>query len=77
MKLDRIYGHYPIRITKYIKKKIYNRSNWRRLGKIKLLKDDYIYHYSYIGYKRCRNKLIMYNTKSTSKHMQDEWARST
>lgn len=70
---NRTYGFYPIRITRHFKKKIYNRSDWRTYGTAKLLKNQWIYHYSYIGYRRCKNKLIMYNTKSTSKHLQDEW----
>lgn len=74
---DRITGFYPLRIIKYNKNITekystkYNLFN-RGIGKTKLL-DEYLYHFSYVGYKRCFNKLNMYNKCSTSKHMQDDW----
>lgn len=72
---ERNLGYYPIRITKHFKGKVYGHCNWRNYGKIKTLKNEYIYHYAYIGPKRCYSKLVLYNTKTTSKHLQDEWCK--
>ena len=70
---ERENGFYPPRITKHSIGKIYGHCNWREYGKILTLKEDFIYHFSYIGLERCRNKLILYNTRTTSKHLQDNW----
>ena len=72
---NRKLGYYPIRITKHFKGKIYGHCNWRTYGKIKSLPNQWIYHFAYIGLKRCYNKLVLYNTKTTSKHLQDGWCK--
>jgi hypothetical protein len=70
-------GFYPVRIKKYDKNITEKHSTkydlfTKNIGKTKLL-DEYLYHFSYIGHKRCYNKLNMYNRCSTSKHMQSDW----
>lgn len=61
------------RITKHFKNKIYGHCNFETYGKTLKLEKYFLYHFSYVGYHRCKHKLILFNTKTTSKHMQNEW----
>lgn len=65
--------HFPSRISKHTKGKIYGHCNWKKYGKTKLIKDEYIYHFSYIGYRRCCLKLHLQNKLTTSKHLEKKW----
>jgi|SaaInlStandDraft_5_1057022.scaffolds.fasta_scaffold03102_3 hypothetical protein len=64
---------FPSRICKHTKGKIYGHCNWKTYGKTKLIDDEYLYHFSFIGYKRCCLKLHLQNKLTTSKHLEKEW----
>lgn len=62
------------RITRHIKGKIYGHCNFETYGKTIKLINMYLYHFSYIGFNRCYNKLVLYNSIGDgSKHILDEW----
>ena len=46
----------PSRITKHKKKFIYGHCNFDTYGKTFKMKDEFIYHYAFVGYKRCEFK---------------------
>lgn len=71
---DRLFYIKP-RITKHVKGKIYGHCNFETYGKTIKITDYFLYHFSYIGYNRCYNKLILFNTKTTSKHEEDNWCK--
>jgi len=62
------------RITRHVKGKIYGHCNFETYGKTIKLINMYLYHFSYIGFNRCYNKLVLYNSIGDgSKHVLDEW----
>lgn len=64
------------RVTKHVKGKIYGHCNFNTYGKTVKITDHSLYHFSYVGYNRCRHKLIIFNTKSDSKHHEkDSWLK--
>ena len=56
------------RVTKHIKDKIYGHCNFETYGKTIKLKNDYLYHFAYVGYNRCLDKLTLYNKKGSKHH---------
>ena len=63
------------RITKHFRGKIYGHCNFDTYGKTIKFTDQFLYHFSYVGYQRCYHKLVLFNTKTTSKHLQDDWCK--
>jgi hypothetical protein len=63
------------RITKHIKGKIYGHCNFETYGKTLKLTNCRFYHFSYVGYNRCNHKLLLFNTKTTSKHQYIDWCK--
>lgn len=65
------------RITKHIKGKIYGHCNFDTYGKTIKLKDDFLYHFSYVGYERCHHKLVLFNKKSKNNNEEKntEWLK--
>jgi hypothetical protein len=53
------------RITKHKKGKIYGHCNFETYGKTIKLTNDFLYHFAYVGYNRCLEKLNLYNKKGT------------
>lgn len=61
------------RVTKHLKNKVYGHCNFDTYGKTKKLTNEFLYHFSYVGYRRCHHKLALYNKKSNHKHLQNNW----
>jgi len=49
------------RITKHIKNKIYGHCNFETYGKTIKISHEYLYHFSYVGINRCKDKLLLYS----------------
>ena len=64
------------RITRHKKGQIYGHCNFDTYGKTLKIKTDFLYHFSYVGFKRCQHKLFLFNNKTKSKHMEHEWLNS-
>lgn len=60
------------RITRHVIGKIYGHCNFVTYGKTKIINDIFLYHFAYVGYKRCKHKLELFN-KNNNKHQQEEW----
>lgn len=56
------------RITKHKKNFIYGHCDFNSYGKTIKLKDEYLYHYAFIGYKRCCFKFINIYKNSNFNH---------
>jgi hypothetical protein len=52
------------RITKHFKNKIYGHCNFQTYGKTIKLQNNFLLHFAYVGYNKCKFKLDLYNRKS-------------
>lgn len=51
------------RITKHSKNKIYGHCNFQTYGKTIKLSNRFLLHFAYVGYKKCKQKIELYNKK--------------
>lgn len=53
------------RITKHKKGFVYGHCDFDRYGKTITLEDEFLFHYAFVGYKRCMNKQTLYEKVDT------------
>lgn len=72
-KYDQLFYIVP-RVTRHYKNKIYGHCNFAEYGYTLNLTNIFLYHFSYVGYKRCLHKISLYNSKNNY-HQQDSWLK--